>query len=54
VGTHTYEEAELIKDNISQAGGTPDEDIRISKYVMGFPYEVRAIGLSPEYLVQAL
>ena len=54
VGAHTFDEAELIKDKIIQAGGTPDEDIRISKYVLGFLYEVRAISLSPEYLVQAL
>lgn len=54
VGSVSYEEAEIIKANITQAGGTPDEDIRISKFVLGFPYEVRAIGLSPEYLVLAL
>ncbi|MEG4455927.1 hypothetical protein [Microcoleus sp. N9_A1] len=54
VGTHTYNEAELIKDTITKAGGTPNEDVCFSKFVRGYPYQVRAIGLSPEYLIQTL
>ena len=54
VGAHTFDEAEIIKDKIIQAGGTPDEDVRLCKHVHGFLLEVRAIGLSPEYLLQTL
>ena len=54
VGVHTYDEAELIKDTITKAGGTPNEDVFVSKLVRGYPYQVRAKGLSPEYLVQTL
>jgi hypothetical protein len=54
VGAHTFDEAEIIKDKIIQAGGTPDEDVRLCKHVQGFLLEVRAIGLSPEYLLQTL
>ncbi len=54
VGAHTFDEAEIIKDKIIQAGGTPDEDVRLRKHVQGFLLEVRAIGLSPEYLLQTL
>ena len=54
VGVHTYQEAKLIKDKITKAGGTPNEDVYVSKFVCGYPYQVRAIGLSPEYLVQTL
>lgn len=54
VGVHTYPEAELIKDKITKAGGTPNRDVFVSRFVRGYPYEVRAIGLSPEYLVQTL
>jgi len=54
VGAHTFHEAEIIKDKIIQAGGKPDEDIRLCKHVHGFLLEVRAIGLSPEYLLQTL
>lgn len=54
VGAHTFDEAEIIKDKIIQAGGTPDEDLRLCKHVHGFLLEVRAIGLSPEYLLQTL
>lgn len=54
VGVHTYDEAELIKDTITKAGGTPNEDVFVSKLVRGYPYQVRAMGLSPQYLVQTL
>jgi hypothetical protein len=54
VGAHTFDEAEIIKDKIIQAGGTPDEGVRLCKHVHGFLLEVRAIGLSPEYLLQTL
>jgi hypothetical protein len=54
VGVHTYPEAEFIKDIITKAGGTPNRDVFVSRFVRGYPYEVRAIGLSPEYLVQTL
>ncbi|MEG4533037.1 hypothetical protein [Microcoleus sp. D2_18a_D3] len=54
VGVHTYDEAEFIKDAITKAGGTPNADVFASKFVRGYPYEVRAIGISPEYLVQTL
>jgi hypothetical protein len=54
VGAHTFDEAEIIKDKIIHAGGTPDEDVRLCKHVHGFLLEVRAIGLSPEYLLQTL
>ncbi|MEG4574263.1 hypothetical protein QUA56_16460 [Microcoleus sp. N3A4] len=54
VGVHTYDEAELIKDTITKAGGTPDEDVSFAKLVCGYPYQVRAIGLQPEYLLQTL
>ena len=54
VGAHTFDEAEIIKDKIIQAGGTPDKDVRLCKHVHGFLLEVRAIGLSPEYLLQTL
>ena len=54
VGVHTYDEAELIKDTITKAGGTPNEDVFVSKLVRGYPYQMRAIGLSPEYLIQTL
>ncbi|MEG4350190.1 hypothetical protein QUA74_10660 [Microcoleus sp. LAD1_D3] len=54
VGVYTYPEAEVIKDKITQAGGTPNRDVFVSRFVRGYPYEVRAIGLSPEYLVQTL
>ncbi|MEG4587238.1 hypothetical protein QUA54_18760 [Microcoleus sp. MOSTC5] len=54
VGTHTYQDAELIKAKIIEAGGTPNKDVFVSKFVHGYPYEVRAIGLSPEYLVQSV
>jgi len=29
VGAHTFDEAEIIKDKIIHAGGTPDEDVRL-------------------------
>jgi hypothetical protein len=54
VGAHTFDETEIIKDKIIQAGGKPDEDVRLCKHVQGFLLEVRAIGLSPEYLLQTL
>jgi len=54
VGVYTYPEAELIKEKITKAGGTPNRDVFVSRFVRGYPYEVRAIGLSPEYLVQTL
>ncbi len=54
VGTHTYQDAELVKSQIIKAGGTPNKDVFVSKFVHGYPYEVRAIGLSPEYLVQSV
>jgi len=54
VGAHTFDEAEIIKDKIIHAGGTPDEDVRLCKHVHGFLLEVRAIGLSPKYLLQTI
>lgn len=54
VGVNSYDEAEFIKDTITKAGGTPNEDVSFSRFVRGYPHEVRAIGLSPEYLVQTL
>ncbi|MEG3899032.1 hypothetical protein QT989_25690 [Microcoleus sp. SVA1_B6] len=54
VGAHTYQETELIKSQIIKAGGTPNTDAFVSRFVRGYHYEVRAIGLSPEYLVQTL
>lgn len=61
VGTHTYQDAELIKAQIIEAGGTPNKDVFVAKFVHGYPYEVRAMryapasyGLSPEYLVQSV
>lgn len=45
VGAHTFDEAEIIKDKIIQAGGTPDEDVRLCKHVHGFLLEVRAMAL---------
>ena len=54
VGTHTHQDAQLIKAKIIEAGGTPNKDVFVSKFVRGYPYQVRAKGLSPEYLVQTL
>ncbi|MEG4503848.1 hypothetical protein QUA81_13380 [Microcoleus sp. F6_B4] len=54
VGTHTYPDAELIKAKLIDAGGTTNENVFVSKFVHGYPYEVRAIGLSAEYLVESV
>ncbi|MEG5063140.1 hypothetical protein QUB33_05900 [Microcoleus sp. B3-A4] len=54
VGAHTYDEAELIKAKIIEAGGTPNQDVSSAKLVRGYSYQVRAIGLPPEYLLHTL
>ncbi len=54
VGTDTNEDAQLIKAKIISAGGIPDEDTVNSKFARGYAYEVRAKGISAEYLVQTL
>jgi len=55
VGTNSSQEAEeFIKGKLLDAGGIVYQDIRVSQHVVGYPYEVKAIELSSETIIQAV